>query len=189
VRWSLAPLAAVVGAIIGFLLGVLVLSWPVIKFSPSLDLGSALEVLAILAVALLIDYNYNRLASSKKEENDLLLDLVRQAKQAFYDLKAISDLCRSGKKLSKDQTSRLLGASRELSNAVRSIALGLDECKIRVQKLEFGKVKEAREKLHNSLTAGPYPGPYDDASLSAIQIAMRDMGDQLTRLGFAICHR
>ena len=178
-----------VGVISGFVFGILVLAWPLINFTPTLDLGAVLNALAIVLVAVLIDYGYYNLASFKKSDSELLLSLVDQAKQAFSELKATSRLCSTGKKLSKQELSQLLAAARELSNAVRSIQLGLDECKISPEKMDFDKVKEARESLHNSLTGGPFPGPYNDVSLSAIQIAMRDMGDRLTLLGFAICHR
>jgi hypothetical protein len=178
-----------VGAFIGFIVGVFVLAWPSIEFSPALDLGQVLDALAIVLVAVFIDYAYYNLASSKKSDTELLLNLVDQAKQAFCDLRTTSRVCNTGKKLSKQELSQLLIAARELSNAVHSIQLGLDECKISTEKMDFDKVKEARESLDGSLTGGPFPGPYDDVSLSAIQITMRDMGDRLTRLGFAICHR
>jgi len=189
VRWLFGGLLVLLGAIIGLIVSAFVLARSLIRFSPALDLGQVLDALAIVLVAVLIDYVYSNLTSSKRADNELLMNLVGEARQAFSDLKATSDLCKSGRKLSKEQTSQLLSASRELSNAVRSIALGLDECKISPKKLEFEKVKEAREKLHTSLTGGPFPGPYDAPSLSDIQVAIRDMGDQLTRLGFAVCHR
>ena len=188
-RWSFGGLLVLVGAIIGFIVGVFVLARPLIKFTPTLDLGQVLHTLALVLVALLINYAYQNLTSFKKSDSELLLSLVEEAKRAFSELKTTSQVCRSGKKLVNQEQSRILIAGRDLSNAVHSIQLGLAECKISPEKLEFDKVKEARVNLHSSLTGGPFPGPYDDVSLSAIQIAMRDMGDQLTRLGFAICHR
>jgi len=176
------------GGVLGFVAAVFVLAGSTVRLSSTLDLGSILDAFAIILVGVLIDYVYYSLASFRKSDSELLLSLVEEAKRTLSILKAASQACGS-KKLTKQEESQLVIAARELSNAIHSIQRGLEECAIRPGKLKFDEVKEIREILNDSLTGGPFPGPYTAADRRNIQIALRDMGDRLTRLGFAICHR
>lgn len=153
------------------------------------DFGSVVDAIALAFVAILVDYLYSKRSSDHRADTDLLLECVKDAKEAFRNVVKESHSCESGKQLSKPQRTTLINADRELSNAVHSLEFALSQCSADLNALEFSKLKDARSEIKDSLTDTPYPGPYDATSLSRIRLAQTNMRDQLTRMAFAINRR
>jgi len=173
------------GIIIGWLLPEL----KSLHFNPQVDVGNVLNALATLAVAILINFLYTRSASSKQSDTNLLLEHVRSVQAALRFLQQEATNCQSAKKLTKEQQLALNGAERALSNDIHSLENALQQCRCKLHVLEFGKLKDARSELKESLTDTPFPGPYDAASLSKINVSFKGIRDELTRLTFAIPRR
>jgi hypothetical protein len=157
--------------------------------SYSFDFGSLVDAIVLLVIGVLIEYAYLKQSSDKRADTDLLLGLVAEAKTAFADLVDKAVACEGGKVLNASQQLSLTCAERELSNSVHSVEEGLRHCSITLEDIQFGRVKEARIELKDSLTDTPFPGPYDNSSRVRIRAAMKVMRDELTRLAFAINHR
>jgi hypothetical protein len=189
VRWTFCVLLLLVGVLVGFILGLIVPGLRAVSWTPTLTLGDALHALAILLVGVVIDYVYASQTSSKQSDTKLLLDLVTDARTALHALEETSAVCKSGKKLAQEERADLLSAERDLSNAVHSIEEGLGHCSVKLHKLDFEKLKDARVKLKESLTDNPFPGPYDPLSLRTIRDGFTLMRNELTRMAFAINRR
>jgi hypothetical protein len=153
------------------------------------DFGSVADATALAFVAIFVDYLYSKHSSDHRADTELLLESVKDAKEAFRTLIKESHNCESGKPLSKPQRITLIDADRELSNAVHSLEFALAQCSADLSKLKFAGLKDARSEIKDSLTDTPYPGPYDANSLSRIRLAQTNMRDQLTRIAFAINRR
>lgn len=155
----------------------------------SLDFGSVLDALVLIFIGVLIEYAYSKQSSDKRADTELLLGIVEEAKIAFRKLVDKSELCETGKQLTKGQQIDLSSAERELSNAVHAIEEALRLCKVTPHKINFEQLKAARSELKDSLTDSPFPGPYDQASRIRIRGAKKTMRVELTRIAFAINHR
>lgn len=153
------------------------------------DFGSVADALALAFVAILIDYLYSKRSSDHRADTELLLECVKDAKEAFRCLVKEAQNCEGGKKLTKLQQVALTDADREFSNAVHSLEVALSQCGADLGKLGFSELKDARSDLKDTLTDTPYPGPYDPNSIARIRIAQRTMRDHLTRIAFAINRR
>lgn len=174
---------------IGLLVGWLVPFVTGLRFSKDVDVGNFLNALATLIVAFVIGYLYASQVSSKRADTDLVLDTLRETKAAVLALQQAAIPCHAGKKLSIPQQTALTQAEREVSNAVHSVEHALRCCRVKVHRLEFEKLKDARSFLKDSLTDTPFPGPYDNASRTRIQCAFKSIRDELVRLSFAISRR
>jgi hypothetical protein len=180
----------VIVLIVGGLLG-LVFLFSRVKSSIQygFDFGSALDAIVFLAVGGLIEYAFSKRYSDKRADTDLLLGIVGEAKAALVALEKVALNYETGRTLTSKQQVALICASRDLSNTVHSIEIGLRHCKIRLDALEFDKVKYARLELNESLTDSPFPGPYDHSCIARIRTATKAMRDELTRMAFAVNHR
>jgi hypothetical protein len=153
------------------------------------DFGSALDAIVFLAVGGLLEYAFSKSYSDKRADTELLLNIVGEARAALVALEKVARDCEGGNALTTKQRNTLLGAERDLSNAVHSIEVGFRHCNIKIAALAFDKVKDARMELNDSLTDSPFPGPYDYACIARIRTATKEMRDELTRTAFAINHR
>ncbi len=159
------------------------------KIQYSFDFGSAADAIVFLAVGGLIEYAFSKRYSDKRADTDLLLGIVGEAKAALVALEKVALNYETGRTLTSKQQVDLICASRDLSNTVRSIEVGLRHCKIQLEALDFDKVKDARVELNESLTDSPFPGPYDYGCIVRIRTATKEMRDELTRMAFAVNHR
>jgi hypothetical protein len=185
VTWLVGLVSFVIGVLLGWCLPAL----RSIGFNSTVDIGNVLNAIAVLVVGLLINYLYTHRASSKKADTDLLLDVIRDCKTALGSVLTAGRACDSKKKLTLEQQRELTSAERELSNAVHSVELALCCCSIKLDTLNFQKLKDARAELKDSLTDSPFPGPYDNASLARMQSASKSFRDELTRVAFSVNHR
>jgi hypothetical protein len=153
------------------------------------DAANLLNCAVTLVVALAIGYVYSERASTRKGDNDLVLDSVREAKAALHHLHDASRNILPGNKLSDDEAAKLIRATRELSNALLSLEFTLTECKIPLEAMTFSKLKESKAALKDSLTDSPYPGPFEQANCNEIENRFNTMRNELIRVGIAINHR
>jgi hypothetical protein len=159
------------------------------QISYTFDFGSVIDAIALLLVVALVEYAYLKRSSEKRADTDLLLAVVADAKGAFNKLEEKAQCCENGRRLTHPEQVSLNCAERELSNTVLSIEKALGHCNVALDKLDFGRLKDARVALKDSLTDTPYPGPYAGASLVRVRVALMAMRDELTRMAFAINRR
>ena len=159
------------------------------RISYSLDFGSLLDALVLLAVFVLIDYAYLKQSSEKRADTELLLAIVAEARSALHEVEQKSEYYGPSRTLGQKEKLVVTCSQRNFSNAVRSIEHALRHCSIDLSRLKFEEVKDARVEVNESFTDTPYPGPYDPASIGRINRSLTAMRDELTRLTFAINHR
>lgn len=179
-------LSLVTGTVIGLLLAHL----GAITLSDKMEQGHLVTAAATLVVALLIGYIYTDQSSKKRTDTELLLTCLREAKVAFSALEQASVACRGNEKLEETESIALIRTERAFSNSVQSLEQALCYCPVKLDAVEFQKLKDARVALKDSLTdSPPFPGPYDSSSRSMIASCRKLVNDELTRMAFAINHR
>lgn len=153
------------------------------------DFGSIVDAIALLLVALIVEYAFSKHSADRSADTTTLLDIVEEARVALSNLAKSAETYQVGKSLTKVQMGTVTAGGREFSNSIHSIEVALRHCSIKPEDMKFYDLKEATFELNESLTNTPYPGPYDGGSVARIQKAFRVVRDDLTRIAIAINHR
>jgi hypothetical protein len=185
VKGFLLGLVFLAGVLIGYLIPV----FPHLFVNPSVDFGEVLNAIVLLLVAIGINYVYTEQSGAKRSDTELLLYTVRDARSAFDALRLAALACERNQGLTNEEQLEIVVAKRELFNSIESIEQGLMQCRIKSQDMGFQRLKDACLLLMDALTDSPYPGPYDNASLSAIGRYSKLVRNELNRVAFAINHR
>ena len=172
---------------LGVLLGLLVGYARVLKLDPNINAGHIINAVATICVGLILNQIYNRRASTRNIERQLLLAQIGEASAALtepYDV--FFNAQSEGSSLKRYQNRLSRAERRRLSNSVHSIEVALSACEVDAGKA-FDSVKEARFRLKEALTDDPFPaGSFTGADASKIQGAFAAMRDETTRLAFAV---
>jgi|SRR5579885_256680 len=186
-RWMwLAAAALMGGGILVVTVVIFCMHWEEVSYS--LDFGSVLDAVVLLFVGAFVEYAYSRRSAERRADTDLLLEVVRDARNALSTLTRATHACGSERLTSAEMKSLTL-ADRELSNAIRSIEEGLKHCDIDMGTVNFSQLKSVWADLKSVVTDSPYPGPYDAASLGRIRRSLNAVRDELTRIAFTINRR
>jgi hypothetical protein len=176
---------------IGVISGFLGAHYSSLRLRETVEPGQLISAIVTLLVVLVLNQIYNRQASTRGVERQLLLEHVgdiRSTLQETYHAFLASPAAAGNL---KDAAAKISQAERQFSNAVHSLEVALQYCNV-CPGVEFESLKESRFTLKELLTDDPFPlGRYDTARASQIQGAFKMLRDQLTRLLFAInraCH-
>jgi hypothetical protein len=157
-----------------------------LTIQPEINAGHILSAAATLSVGLILNQIYNRHASTRSVERQLLLTHASEISNALADAYSAFLACPIGKKIPKELSDRVSTAERRLSNAVHSMETALNSCGVRTPK-GFDLLKEARFSLKEALTDDPFPlGAYTGADAGRINGAFTKMRDEATRSTFAL---